>query len=49
MLRKGSEPFTPPQVARVVHTPSTGSSPEKTGVVRLAIPSPLGGGFTLHE
>jgi len=49
MLYKGSEPLTPPQDAKVVHMPSTGSSPEKTGVVRLSIPSPLGGGLFPHE
>ena len=49
MVPKGFKLFIPPQVSVVIHTRSTGSSPEKTGVVRLAIPSPLGGGFSPHE
>jgi hypothetical protein len=49
MVHKGFKGSVPPQMANVVHTPSTGSSPEKTGVVPLAIPSQSGGGLTPHE
>ena len=49
MVRKGFDRSHPPQDAKVVHTPSTGSSPEKTGVVPLAIPSQSGGGLTPDE